>query len=114
MATPLLFAGLGYAQSALPAGQAVAAATVSYFQEATADVPAGGPLTEGEIIILLQAKVPLETVQTFVSKRGVSFVSNKETSRKILAAGGNVALIGTISLNQRDDMAPPVDPKKKK
>jgi hypothetical protein len=67
-------------------------------------VPAGQPLTEGEIIVLLQAKVPLDVVQKFVSVRGVAFVSSKETSRKILTSGGNVALIGTISLNQHDDV----------
>ncbi len=70
---------------------------------ATFAVPAGQPLTEGEIIVLLQAKVPLEIVQKFVSVRGVAFNSSKETSRKILSSGGNVALIGTISLNQHDD-----------
>ena len=68
-------------------------------------VPAGGPLSESEIIILLQAKVPLDTIQTFVSKRGVNFVSTKETSRRIITAGGNVSLIGTVNLNQRDDAA---------
>ena len=39
----------------------------------------------------------------FVSSRGVNFVSTKETSKRVLAAGGNVALVGTINLNQKND-----------
>lgn len=81
-----------------------------------ADVPSGPALSEGEVIILLQAKVPLETIQKFVAARGVSFVSTKEASKRILAAGGNVALIGTINLNQKDEQAalPTADNGKKK
>jgi hypothetical protein len=79
------------------------------------DVPSGPSLSEGEVIILLQAKVPLDTIQKFVAGRGVSFISSKESSKRILSAGGNVALIGTINLNQKED-APVVqqDGKKKK
>lgn len=66
-------------------------------------VPSGSALAEGEVIILLQAKVPLEVIQKFVASRGVNFLSTKETSKRILAAGGNVALVGTINLNQKDD-----------
>ncbi len=68
-------------------------------------VPAGTALSESEIIILLQAKVPLDLIEKFVNVRGVNFMSSKETSKKILSAGGNVSLIGTISLNQKDDMS---------
>jgi len=70
-----------------------------------AAVPAGAALAEGEVIILLQAKVPLEVIQKFVSVRGVSFLSTKETSKRVLAAGGDVALVGTINLNQKDDVS---------
>ncbi len=70
-------------------------------------VPSGPALSESEIIILLQAKVPLGTIEKFVSVRGVNFVCTKDTSKKILAAGGNVSLIGTINLNQKED-APPL------
>jgi hypothetical protein len=79
-------------------------------------VPAGPALAEGEVIILLQAKVPLEVIQKFVASRGVNFVSTKETSKRVLAAGGNVALVGTINLNQKDDLTDPVtnDKDKKK
>jgi hypothetical protein len=73
-------------------------------------VPAGTPLTEGEIIILLQAKVPVEVIQKFVQSRGVSFAAAKETGRKIIAAGGNVALVGTISLNQQEQAVAQVTP----
>jgi hypothetical protein len=66
-------------------------------------IPSGPALAEGEVIILLQAKVPLELIQKFVSTRGVNFLSSKETSKRILAAGGNVALVGTINLNQKDE-----------
>jgi hypothetical protein len=69
-------------------------------------VPSGPALAEGEVIILLQAKVPLEVIQKFVATRGVNFVSTKETSKRILASGGNVALVGTINLNQKDEAAP--------
>jgi len=66
-------------------------------------VPSGPALSESEIIILLQAKVPLGTIEKFVSVRGVNFICTKDTSKKILAAGGNVSLIGTINLNQKED-----------
>ncbi len=66
-------------------------------------VPAGGPLSEAEIIILLQAKAPLSLIQKFVTVRGVSFISSKETSKRIITAGGDVSLIGTVNLNQKDE-----------
>lgn len=80
-------------------------------------VPSGQPLSEGEVVILLQAKVQLDTIEKFVAARGVNFVSTKETSKRILAAGGNVSLIGTINLNQKEDLAAltaPTNGKKKK
>jgi hypothetical protein len=58
------------------------------------------------VIILLQAKVPLELIQKFLPSRGVNFVSTKETSKRVLASGGNVALVGTINLNQKDEVIP--------
>ena len=66
-------------------------------------VPAGGPLSEKEIIILLQAKVPLEVIAKFVTIRGVSFVSTKDSSKRIMSSGGDVSLIGTVNLNQKED-----------
>src|SRR5882724_4105158 len=67
-------------------------------------VPAGAPLSEGEIIILLQAKVPLELIQKFVTIRGVNFISTKDSSKRIMTAGGDVSLIGTVNLNQKEEM----------
>ena len=75
-------------------------------QDSDVAVPTGTALSESEIIILLQAKVPLPTIEKFVSVRGVNFVCTKDTSKKILAAGGNVSLIGTINLNQKDESSP--------
>ena len=87
----------------------ILAATLAVAQEAPASgvaVPSGPALAEGEVIILLQAKVPLDVIQKFVGSRGVSFVSSKESSKRILAAGGDVALVGTINLNQKDEIVP--------
>ena len=94
---PLLLAALALAQEA-PKNDEVTASDI---------IVAKGPaLAEGEVIILLQAKVPLEIIQKFVSTRGVNFVSTKETSKRILASGGNVSLVGTINLNQKDEAVP--------
>jgi hypothetical protein len=95
IACPLLIAMLGFAQDAPAEGP-----------RADVAVPSGPALAEGEVIILLQAKVPLEVIQKFVATRGVNFVSTKETSKRILASGGNVALVGTINLNQKDEIIP--------
>lgn len=101
-------------------GVSTAATPAAEKQDETASsvsVPSGQPLSEGEVIILLQAKVPLDTIEKFVAARGVNFVSTKETSKRILAAGGNVSLVGTINLNQKEDLAAlaaPTNGKKKK
>lgn len=105
--------GMMLASATLLAGSVFGAAQDA--QSSSADissitVPAGTPLTEGEIIILLQAKVPVEVIQKFVHSRGVSFAAAKETGRKIIAAGGNVALVGTISLNQKEQTVAQIAP----
>ena len=92
---PLMVAMLGFAQE-----------VPSDAPRTDIAVPSGPALAEGEVIILLQAKVPLEVIQKFVATRGVNFVSTKETSKRILASGGNVALVGTINLNQKDEAMP--------
>ena len=96
--------GMMLASVALLAGSAFAAqeSQASAVDASSIAIPAGTPLTEGEIIILLQAKVPVEVIQKFVHARGAGFSASKETGRKIIAAGGNVALVGTISLNQKE------------
>ena len=113
-----VFIMAGFAVAA-PAAPAAVAPPQEQTEGAAAgvSVPSGLPLTEGEIIILLQANVPGEVIQKFVTTRGVGFVSTKEVSRKILAAGGTVGLIGTINLNQKEDLntsAENFDPKKKR
>jgi hypothetical protein len=92
---PILLAVAGFAQDAPPETPRI-----------DISVPSGPALAEGEVIILLQAKVPLDIIQKFVSTRGVNFISTKETSKRILASGGNVALVGTINLNQKDEAVP--------
>lgn len=109
IACVLMMAGFAVAAPASPAQEQAEGSAVS--------VPSGAPLTEGEIVILLQAKVPADVIQKFVTTRGVGFVSTKEVSRKILAAGASVGLIGTINLNQKEDggaVAEGFDPKKKR
>ena len=105
----LLFAGL-------TSNQVVAAPQQEPSSKSDVAVPAGGALSEAEIIILLQAKVPLELIQKFVTIRGVNFLSTKDSSKRIMSAGGDVSLIGTVNLNQKEDAsaAMNLDPKKKK
>jgi len=114
--------GINFALAALLAGSllsvpATGQDTAAASSESIA-VPAGPALTEGEIIILLQAKVSVDTIQKFVQTRGAGFGTNKEVGRRIISAGGNVALIGTISLNQKESAVAsaqqPEDGKRKK
>lgn len=108
--------GMMLASATLLAGSVFAAqeAQAQGVETSSIAVPAGTALTEGEIIILLQAKVPVEVIQKFVHSRGVSFSASKETGRKIIAAGGNVALVGTISLNQKEQSVAQVAPEEQK
>lgn len=91
-----------------------AAKTEESVSHLVGSVPEGPALSASEVIILLQARVPVDTIQQFVAKRGVAFTTSKETGQKIIAAGGNVALVGTISLNLRDDLAQQADNGRKK
>ena len=108
----LLSAGLLSMQSAIAAPPAPQAEG----SKSDIAVPAGGSLSEAEITILLQAKVPLDLIAKFVTIRGVSFVSTKDSSKRIMSAGGDVSLIGTVNLNQKEDsvVLPDVGGKKKK
>jgi len=110
LAVCLVSAGLACSQLAVaaePAPQAEGART-------DAAIPAGGPLSESEIIILLQAKVPLDVISKFVTIRGVNFVSTKDSSKRIMSSGGDVSLIGTVNLNQKEDVVPVLDASAKK
>ncbi len=61
-----------------------------------ANVPAGPPLSEQEVLTMLQSGVGATRVEQFVEGRGVSFAITPDASRKIMAAGGNNALLGAI------------------
>ena len=104
----LLFAGLASHQAVVAAPQQEPSS------KSDGSVPAGAPLSEPEIIILLQAKVPLELIQKFVTVRGVNFLSTKDSSKRIMSAGGDVSLIGTVNLNQKEDAAAKTTPDTKK
>ncbi|HEX7317181.1 MAG TPA: hypothetical protein VF297_24995 [Pyrinomonadaceae bacterium] len=62
-----------------------------------ANVPAGPPLSKGEIVTMLQAGTPSARVEQFVERRGVSFQSNAQTAREIKAAGGTNSLVGAVA-----------------
>ena len=98
----MLLAALALLAGSVFGANAAAVESQDSQSDVAVTVPSGSPLTEGEIIILLQAKVPVEVIQKFVQTRGVGFAASKETGRKIIGAGGNVALVGTISLNQKE------------
>jgi hypothetical protein len=61
------------------------------------NVPAGAPLSKGEIVTMLQAGTPPARVEQFVEKRGVSFQSNAQVAREIKAAGGTNSLVGAVA-----------------
>lgn len=72
-------------------------ATTTATTRPNSNVPAGPPLSKGEIITLLQSGVPAARVEQFVEARGISFVSTPQIAREVMAAGGNRALVGAIS-----------------
>jgi hypothetical protein len=61
------------------------------------NVPAGPPLSKGEIVTMLQAGTPPARVEQFVEARGVSFQSNAQAARDIKAAGGTNSLVGAVA-----------------
>lgn len=65
----------------------------------TPDVPNGPPLSEGEIILLLQSGKPASEVERWVEKRGANFRITPASSKKIIAARGTRSLVGVISAN---------------
>ncbi|HKV41381.1 MAG TPA: hypothetical protein VJX67_19400 [Blastocatellia bacterium] len=60
-------------------------------------VPPGSPLSENEVITLLQSGVPPERVEQFVEVRGVSFGLTAAITSRIKQAGGSTGLIGAIA-----------------
>jgi hypothetical protein len=71
----------------------------------SANVPAGAPLSKGEIVTMLQAGTPPARVEQFVEKRGVSFQVTPEIAREITAAGGNRSLVGAITEKSTAEVA---------
>ena len=62
-----------------------------------ANVPAGPPLGQNEVVTMLQAGTPPARVEQFVEARGVSFRLNAQSTGQIKAAGGTSSLIGAIA-----------------
>lgn len=60
------------------------------------------PLTQNEVITLLENGVPSAKVQQMVAQRGVDFGVTPQVTRSITQAGGTQALITTIRNNRRN------------
>lgn len=65
----------------------------------TANVPGGPPLSESEIILLLQSGKPVPEVEQWVERRGANFRITPAGSKKIMAARGTRSLVGVIASN---------------
>jgi TonB family protein len=70
----------------------------------------GPPLSKAEVLILLDAKVPLDRIEKIVDERDVCFEGDTQTAKEILAHGGSKSLNGTILQNYTDcgPVKPPV------
>jgi formylglycine-generating enzyme required for sulfatase activity len=66
------------------------------------------PLTVEDIELLLALKVPSATVSDLARQRGLAFTLNAESSRRILSAGGDQSLIGTLVESSAVPKAPEV------
>ncbi len=75
-----------------------------------ADLPDGPPLTENQVLLLLEAQVPSRTVSRLVEKRKAAFPITAELGQKLTAAGARPGLIGTITLNPAPNTPPPPPP----
>jgi hypothetical protein len=71
----------------------------------SAKVPSGPPLSENEVLTLLQSGVSSSRVEAIVEVRGVNFTINPALSREIKAAGGTNSLIGSISANLKEEQS---------
>lgn len=65
----------------------------------TPGVPNGPPLSEGEIILLLQSGKSSPEVERWVERRGANFRITPASSKKIMAARGTRSLVGVIAAN---------------
>jgi hypothetical protein len=60
-------------------------------------VPAGAPLSQNEVVTLLQSGVASPRVEKIVEARGVDFSLTPQITSRIKAAGGSSSLIGVIA-----------------
>jgi len=60
-------------------------------------VPAGAPLSQNEVVTLLQSGVASARVEKIVEARGVDFTLTPQITTRIKSAGGSSALIGVIA-----------------
>lgn len=75
------------------------------------NVPPGGPLSQNEIITMLQSGVASARVEQFVEVRGVSFRLTPVITNEIKRAGGNSSLIGVIAeRSMAESSSPPPRP----
>ena len=60
-------------------------------------VPAGAPLSQNEVVTLLQSGVASARVEKIVEARGIDFTLTPQITTRIKSAGGSSALIGVIA-----------------
>ena len=60
-------------------------------------VPAGAPLSQNEVVTLLQSGVASTRVEKIVEARGIDFTLTPQITTRIKSAGGSSALIGVIA-----------------
>ncbi len=63
----------------------------------TSPAASGAPLSESEIVMLLEAGVSSDRVTKLVTDRGVSFILVTQNAREITGAGGSPTLVATIA-----------------
>lgn len=69
--------------------------------------PAGPPITQGDLLLLLRLRPPRQRLERLIESRGVAFAVTPQVGGEILAAGGDSALVGLIALHQRAPAAQP-------
>jgi hypothetical protein len=72
--------------------------------------PAGPPVSQDDIILLLKLRPPRQRLERLIESRGVDFDITPQTGAGILAAGGDSALVGLIALSRRQPPEPPPPP----
>lgn len=67
--------------------------------KAASEVPAGPPLSENEIVLLLQSGKPAAEIERWVERRGAGFRVTPAGSKRIMTARGTRSLLGVIAAN---------------